>query len=189
MEEIITIDERQYQLSYDQPITPEHKLYVIEEIRKASECKTCGSVQKISLGEGTIQATSIISLTPTCPGGSKIVGNTITLNAGPTGGIAPYTVTFYKKINTGAQTQIGQATGVAEGGPITAPPTYVVLSSDVTGATGDAGASPILAAGKIRIITTATDSCPAGIGGPATNTEICDISLACATPIANANIS
>lgn len=189
MEEIITVGRIQYQLSYDHPITPDQKLYVIEEIGRASGCNTCGHVQNTYLDENVIQPTSIISMTPTCPGGSKTKGSTITLNAGPTGGIAPYTVTFYKKIDTGAQIQIGQATGVPEGGPIPSPPTYVVLASDVTGATGDAGATPVLAANKIRIITTVTDSCPAGSGGPATCTEICDISLACSTVSCNATIS
>jgi hypothetical protein len=189
LEEIITVGGIQYQLSYDQPITSNQKLYAMEEIGRISGCNTCIPAQNTYLEKNVTQATSIISLAPTCPVGSKTKGSTIILDAGPTGGIAPYTVTFYKKIDTGAQVQIGQTTGVPEGGPISSPPTYVVLGSDVTGATGDGGASPVLAANKIRIITVATDSCPAGSGGPAINTELCDVSLACTTITCNANIS
>ncbi len=193
MEETVTISGIQYLLSYDQPITPEQRLYLMEEIRKTSGCCACGQSETISLYQdedlSPITVSSIISLAPTCPAGSKTKGATITLNAAPSGGIAPYTVTFYKKIDAGAQSQITQVTGVPEGGPVTGPPTYVVLGTDVTGATGDGGATPPLAANKIRIITTATDSCPAGSGGPATSTEICDVTLSCGTITCNATIS
>lgn len=37
MEEIVTIEGRQYKLSYNQPLTAEQRLQTIEEIRKSNE--------------------------------------------------------------------------------------------------------------------------------------------------------
>jgi hypothetical protein len=121
---------------------------------------------------------------------STAVGQTINVNAAPMGGIAPYTVSFYKKLNTSPQTQIGTTQiGVPEATGSTTPSTsttpYTITNDDATSVTGDPGAIPQLAPGYIRIITSITDSCPAASGGPKIRSESCDINITCAEPTCN----
>lgn len=118
------------------------------------------------------------------------VGQTININAAPMEGIAPYTVSFYKKLDTSAPVQIGTTqTGISEAINSTTPSTitqpYTITDIDVALATGDSGTVPILVPGYIRIVVNITDSCPIASGGPKTCLELCDISITCVEPICN----
>lgn len=102
LEEIITIAGRQYKLMTDYPLTDEQRQRVIADIARQTGCSTCGTK---SLDIQTLA---------TCNVTSKVVGQTISLSAQPHGGVAPYTVKFYKGLTEGA-TQIGTTTtGVTE---------------------------------------------------------------------------
>ncbi len=161
-------------------------------------CKQCKhlTIEQISnmdteqLIDAYRQGYNIGNLTPSCITSAISTGQTININAAPIGGIAPYTVSFYKKLNTSGQVQIGTTqTEVPEATSPTTPSTttvpYTILNSDETDATGDSGAIPPLTAGSIRIITSITDSCPVASGGPKTSSEYCDINIACALPTCN----
>lgn len=132
----------------------------------------------------------IQSLTPSCGVSSISIGQTININAAPIEGMAPYTVSFYKKLNISAPVQIGTTqTGVAEATNSTTPSTitvpYTITDADITVATGDSGATPLLLPGYIRIIVNITDSCPIASGGPKTCSELCDINILCIEPTCN----
>lgn len=131
----------------------------------------------------------IQSLSSSCIS-SMLVGQTININAAPMEGIAPYTVSFYKKSDTSAPVQIGTTqTGISEAINYTIPSTitqpYTTTDDDVTSATGDSGAIPPLVPGYIRIIVNITDSCPVVLGGPKTCSELCDINIICISPTCN----
>jgi hypothetical protein len=118
------------------------------------------------------------------------IGQTININAAPMEGIAPYTVSFYKKLDISAPVQIGAAqTGVPEAINSTTPSTitqpYTITGADVTAATGDSGVTPLLLPGYIRIVVNITDSCPIASGGPKICSELCDINILCAEPTCN----
>lgn len=185
MEEIITIDGNQFQLSYDQPISPEQRLQAIEDIKTSIGCKTCG------------QTSQIRKLTATCTTTPKGSGDPISLNAAPMNGVAPYTVTFYKKVGINTPVQIGTKSNVNEAiaptvGTVIPALSYTLTDEDVAGSMGDpsttiSATNPdgvALDPGKIRIRTVVTDSC-VGAGGPATCEDFCDIPLICVTPTCN----
>lgn len=117
-------------------------------------------------------------------------GDTININAAPMEGMAPYTVSFYKKLNTSTPVQIGTTqTGISNAINSTTPSTitqpYTITYTDIEIATGDSGEIPILAPGYIRIIVNITDSCPVASGGPKICSELCDIGIKCLDPICN----
>ena len=135
------------------------------------------------------QGYTIKDLVPSCISPIS-VGQTININAAPIGGMAPYTVSFYKKLDTSAPIQIGTTqTGVLEATNSTTPSTttvpYTITNADVTAAIGDPGTTPPLLAGYIRIITNITDSCPLASGGPKTCSESCDVNITCISPECN----
>lgn len=135
------------------------------------------------------QGYTVKDLAPSCVS-SMSVGQTINVNAAPIGGIAPYAVSFYKKLNTSPQIQIGTTQiGVSEATGSTTPSTttvpYTITDGDATSVTGDPGVTPPLAPGYIRIITNITDSCPTASGGPKTCSESCDINIMCVAPTCN----
>ena len=135
----------------------------------------------------------IQSLAPLCISPIS-TGQTVNINAAPIGGMAPYTVSFYKKLNTSAPVQVGTTqTGVVEAINSTTPSTatvpYIITAIDMATATGDPGATPVLAPGYVRIITNITDSCPVSSGGPKTCSEFCDINITCASLICNLIVS
>lgn len=82
-EKIIILNNTEYILSSDNPITQE--------------------LEKL-----TLQKLGIQTLTATCPTTSKLVGSTVTLKCTPTSGVAPFTVKFLKN-----GTQLIQFTSVA----------------------------------------------------------------------------
>ena len=131
----------------------------------------------------------IQSLATSCVS-SISVGQTININTAPMEGIAPYTVSFYKKLDTSAPIQIGTTQiGISEAinsvTPSTITQPYTITDNDITLATGDSGTIPPLAQGYIRIIVNITDSCPVASGGPKICSELCDINITCISPICN----
>jgi hypothetical protein len=148
-----------------------------------------GNMNTEQLIDAYRQGYTIKDLAPSCIS-SMSVGQTINVNAAPMGGIAPYTVSFYKKLNTSSQTQIGTTqAGIPEATGPTIPSTsttpYTITNDDAISVTGDPGATPPLAPGYIRIITSIIDSCPTASGGPKTCSESCDINITCAEPTCN----
>lgn len=198
MEEIITINEQQYKLLYYQPLTSGQRSKIIEQLKILYVPKGCIRMREsLIIRQMSSQQIygNLMVLTSSCPGGTKQKGGTISLNAAPMGGIAPYTVMYYKKIGTAAPTQIGTtATGVSEATnsttPSTTTQTYTILNDDVKNSTGDVTSNPAaspyvstaLASGYLRIITQITDSCPTG---SQSSIEFCDISLSCVSPTCN----
>lgn len=211
MEEIITLDGKQFKLTTDRPLTALERQQTIEQIRKQTGCSGCGS--KVMSG-GTIY-----NMAPSCAGGTKGTGDTITLNAAPMFGTGPYIVKFYMKRNTeapflittgsgtpaigtpggGAATQTAVAEATTATVPTATALTYTLLDSDIAYASGDTTASvptsdttgavvntttssASLDVGKIRFITTITDSCPTL---PKFCAEYCDVTVACPTPTCN----
>lgn len=101
MEEIITVDGRQFKLSTDRPLTAQEKAQTMTEIRKQTGCGTCGpNVAKMG---NDWQYGGIRSL-PGTPGtntkgtASSTIDDVVTLNATPDFGTAPYTVRFLRQI-------------------------------------------------------------------------------------------
>lgn len=101
MEEIITVDGKQFKLMTDQPLTTEQKSHTIAEIRKQTGCSTC--TPKIArIGNdwqyGGIHALPGTTGTCTKETASSTIGDVVTLNATPDDGTAPYTVRFLRQI-------------------------------------------------------------------------------------------
>ena len=142
-----------------------------------------GTVQLINVYE---QGYTIKNLSSCVP--QMSAGEAININAAPIGGIAPYSVSFYKKLNISDPVQIGIIqTSILEAINSTTPSTatvpYTITDADVAAATGDSIVIPQLPPGYIRIITSITDSCPAVSGGPKTYIESCDIYISCVSQI------
>lgn len=193
MEEIVTLDGRQFKLATDRPLTATERAQVLTEIRKQTGCGTCGPRTLSS-------EYNIYSMTPTCSTATKASGDTITLVAAPNGGIGPYTVRFWRKAGGtgGTYSLVGTTkTSVTEANSVTE--TVTLNDSDVSSATGDTtagapvastagtisdpfGGTAALANAKIRVATTTTDLCPTGIQ---TCVEYCDVNLACVAPTCN----
>lgn len=198
MEEIIAINNQQYKLFSNQPLTSEHISKAIEQLKILYVPRGCVRMREsFSIQQMSSQQIfgNLMILTSSCPGGTKQKGGTISLNAAPMGGIAPYTVMYYKKIGTSSPVQIGTtATGVSEATnsttPSTTTQTYTILNDDVKNSTGDVTPNPAaspyvsatLSSGYLRIITQITDSCPTGSQN---SIEFCDVSLSCAAPTCN----
>ena len=70
MEEIVTVDGRQFKLSVDRPLTATEKAQVLTEIRKQTGCGTCGPARTMTAGFADIQSML------TCFGGTKSSGRT-----------------------------------------------------------------------------------------------------------------
>ncbi len=174
MEEIITVDGKQFKLTTDRPLSALEKTQTIAQIRKQTGCSSCSQPKSLS-GFGGIQ-----SLPGTCPVG-KTAGDTLNMLATAISGVAPYNAKFYKDV-TGttlvpARVQIGVIstpagiTIAADGG--TASDTYVLTDLDVASANFDG------TAGAIQLISTVTDSCPTG---GLTCEQVCTMTVACPAP-------
>jgi len=194
MEEIITLDGRQFKLTVDRPLTATERAQVLADIRKQTGCGTCGP-RPLSMGYGGIQSLAA------CATGPKTAGQTITLAAAPNGGTFPYTVRFWRKSAPGGYTTVGTQTPGTEGATVST--SFVVTDADVTGAVGDATASvpttgptgavsdtegggATLSALAIRVAATTTDSCPTSAQSCI---EWCDVSLTCPAPTCNFVVS
>lgn len=200
MEETITLDGRQFKLSYDRPLTAEQRAQTIAQIRQQTGCGGgCGQPKTLSDwgygGFGSIQAMA------TCATGTKASGETITLTSTPAGAIGPYYVRFWRKSAPGAFTELGSLRTVTEGN--TTSTGITLADTDFTGAVGDTTAGTpttgangaitdpedtgaALSAGKIRVATTVYDSCPTGAQSCV---EYCDVNLACIAPTCNFVVS
>lgn len=196
MEEIITVDGRQFKLTTDRPLTAEQKAQTIAEIRKQTGCGTCGTRSlDPNWGYGGIR-----TLAPSCGVTQVSGGQAITLNAAPMAGTALYTVTFHKQLGC-TVSQIGTTqTGIAEATtstvPTTTPYTYTILDSDIVASgaactltpaipgaiTGSTLTVPAKAANTFRVITYTTDSCPTGARECV---EYCDMAVVCPAPTCN----
>lgn len=192
MEEIITLDGRQFKLTVDRPLTAAEKQQVLADIRKQTGCSSCHQPRTLSAGFG-----DIYGMAPTCVTDTKSSGDAITLAATPSGAIGPYHVRFFRKSAPGAYTELGSARTVTEFNSTST--TITLVDADFTGAVGDSTAGVpttgatgaitdpedtalALAAGKIRVATTTYDSCPTG---SQSCVEYCDINLACVAPTCN----
>lgn len=199
MEEIITVDGRQFKLSADRPLTVQEKAQTIAEIRKQTGCGTCGP--KIANMGNDWQYGGIRGLAPNCVTATKSSGDTITLATTPSGAIGPYRVRFFRKSAPGAYSELGSVRTITELSSTST--TITLIDADFTGAVGDTTAgvpttgatgaitdpedtSLALVAGKIRVATTTYDSCPTGAQSCV---EYCDINLACVAPTCNFVVS
>lgn len=196
MEEIVTIDGKPYRLTYDQPLTIEQRTQAIENIKKQTECGSCGQKANQEMSMGRSARGNIYSLVPKCNPTAPIQGgSTITMNAAPTTGTAPYAVSFYKQIGC-TITPIGTTqTGVNESPDGTAVTTtdqpYTITDADIVGAgpgcttlqtVAGTDTVPVLATNTLRFITRIVDSCPTGA---LSCVEYCDLAIVCPTPTCN----
>ena len=174
MEEIITVDGKQFKLSTDRPLTAIEKAQTIAQIRKQTGCSSCSQPRSLSSFGG------IQSLQGTCPAG-KTGGDTLTMVATAISGVAPYNAKFYKDV-TGTvavpnRVQIGVLStpaglAIAVDGA-TATDTYVLTDLDISSANFDG------TLGAIQLISTVTDSCPTG---GLTCEQVCTMTVACPAP-------
>ena len=153
MEEIITLDGKQFKLTTDRPLTALERQQTISEIKKQTGCSSCGgrAAQLKSMNQDSNYG-GIKSMGP-CAAGLKGSGPgdaPVNLVASPNGGVGPYTVNFYIKRNTELYFLMGNGLGtpalgtvtgtnsqtVAEGSSTTTY-TYKLIDSDVVAATGD----------------------------------------------------
>lgn len=215
MEEIVTVDGRQFKLTVDRPLTATERAQTLAEIRKQTGCGTCGQPRTANLGSdwqyGGIYGLTVPQTpsTGSCPVGTKKSGDAVTLSVDPTGGVGPYTAWFYLKhsaTETGTlitTARLGAATNPitssTEG--ITVSRTYTLDDADVAAATGDGAATtPIdvdsggVLSFSTAVITlssatlrfiTAIRDSCAGGSGPGTCVQWCDVSLACIAPTCN----
>lgn len=196
MEEIVTVDGKQFKLTTDRPLTALERQQTIAQIRQQSGCSSCGP-RSLSAGYGGIQNLGA------CNTRTYAESNTVTLVAGPLGGTGPYHVRFWRLPNVGGTmtySELGSAQTCAEGATVGT--SFILYDTDFVAASGTTTAKePItntagaisdgttvstLAAGSIRVATTIYDSCPTT---PQTCVSYCDINLACTAPTCNFVVS
>lgn len=207
MEEIITVDGRQFKLTVDRPLTAEQKAQTIAEIKKQTGCGSCGP--RVAKMGNDWQYGGIKSMAVTCPiapasGSSatpKASGTDVTMAATPVQGVAPYMITFrktpansYDGSDAGATETIatarlaltGAATNptaknIAEAATVTA--VYTLDGDDINGATSKAPGE----GSSITFASTVTDSC--GVAPYQTCTNACKIFVACPLPVCDFVVS
>jgi hypothetical protein len=194
MEEIITVDGKQFRLTTDRPLSSIEKAQTIDQIRQQTGCGTCGTKRTESIG----RAIKSLAACSTIVYGD---GDPVTLTANPDTGTAPYAVRFWRKSTT-TYTNIGTATAAVDGDTVStsfsmsdiliagalgnAAATEPSSVNTTTGAITDGATAATIAAGTIRLAVTTVDSCPTGAQ---TCVEWCDISLACPAPVCNFVVS
>ncbi len=135
---------------------------------------------------------------------TKYSGDSINLEAAPSGAIGPYHVRFWRMPNASyamAYGEVGSVRTITEGSSTST--SFSLVDSDLvaasgsttagtptTGATG-AIADPVnsgapLAAGYISVATTVYDSCPTGAMSCVT---YCDVALGCIAPTCNFTVT
>lgn len=202
MEEMITLDGRQFKLTVDRPLTTTEKAQVMAEIRKQTGCGSCG--QKVMANMSNYD---IYSMTASCTSGPKATTDTITLASAPMFGTGPYKATFLKSpytstnttgsdCSTISATRLGTWTGtgattnptlkdIVEAASSTVPTvscTYVLDDPDVAGARARGGDTTASVVFRIDI----EDSCPTGAQ---TCSEICKVFVTCPPPTCNFIVS
>lgn len=196
MEEIITVDGKQFKLTTDRPLTALEKTQTIAQIRKQTGCSSChqprtmstGGVYSLPFGHDGAGTNSIV--------GTKGSGSTINLSATPNGGVEPYDVRFWYSLDGLAISQVGTDHMGAQN--VAVIDSYVLTDPDIAGALGGAGTAPldvntgtgaitlggaaaVLTAGSIRFYTSIVDSC-AGAGGRGTCAQYVDVITTCVAP-------
>ena len=202
MEEIITLDGRQFKLTVDRPLTATEKAQVLADIRKQTGC-TSGCGQR-TMGSDWQYGGQISSLAVTCTRTTvtSAPGNPVSLSASPNLGTAPYTVRFLGQFSatpallTGAGlTGTAQQTVATDGGTTTAV-TYQVSDAEIVTAgpsqpsvanvDGSGISIPAKAANTIRFLNHTADSCPTVA---LHCLEWCDLAIVCPTPTCNFTVS
>lgn len=199
MEEIITVDGKQYKLTYDKPLTVEQRTQTIESVRKQTGCGTCGGQRMINVG-GIIKSMATTCTKTTIQTAPNNIAN---LAAAPTTGTALYHVRFLGQFGGapallagGGLTGSADQTGIAESpdGIITTTTvvSYAVSDAELVASAGGPPAAtnvdgtgidvPAGAANSVRFLVSMTDSCP---GTPKKCLEYCDIAITCPTPTCN----
>jgi hypothetical protein len=111
---------------------------------------------------------------PVCPTFPKYSGDTITIQATPKDGVAPYHVEFRKGVGTiPGNDPLGRpytVDGATE--DVTLTRTYVLTDADIASAVG----------GQIQFSVYIYDSCPTGA---LSCTEMCLINIGCLAPVCN----
>jgi hypothetical protein len=202
MEEVLTIDGKQFKLTTDRPLTAEQKAQTITEIRKQTGCGTCGP--KVASANPNWKYGGIKSLAVTCPApgisgaedNPKVVTNTITMVATPVQGVSPYMITFRKTPAASADGSEAGATEVmtagrlgglanpttktiTEGTPITR--VYTLDLDDLNGAVTKAGDTMP----SITFASTIEDSCTP----VQTCVNACKIFVGCVPPVCDFVVS
>lgn len=171
MEEIITVDGRQFKLTVDRPLTAEQKAQTIAEIKKQTGCGSCGP--RVAKMGNDWQYGGVKSLPaqtgnppgcpgPLAPGGSpgtaKGEGDLVTMSVTPVQGVAPYSLVFrksaagnYDKTYPGTTEIISRAFLVAPGAPYGDPAGMTMPGADVTGVYGN-----IVEGGNLKRVYTLT---------------------------------
>jgi hypothetical protein len=202
MEEIITLDGRQFKLTTDRPLTAQERQQTISQIRAQTGCSSCR--QPNTLGGFADMLGLASDGLATCFGGTKASGEAITLAATPSGAIGPYHIRFWRMPATGGAHSYGELGTVqtvsefssastsftlydtdlvAASGVTAGTPTY---SSTTLGAVYDPGTGNDVANGNIRVATTVYDSCPTG---NRSCISWCDVALGCIAPTCNFTVT
>ncbi len=133
---------------------------------------------------------------------TKYSGDSINLEAAPSGAVGPYHVRFWRMPNssyTMAYGEIGSVRTITEGSSTST--SFSLSDSDLVAASGNStagtptfssttlgeivdpfGSTAPLAAGYIRVATTVYDSCPVGA---MSCISYCDVALGCVSPTCN----
>lgn len=209
MEEIVTVDGKQFKLTIDRPLTATERANVISDIRKQSGCSTCGTrTTKTMAGKAGI-ATLLEECVKTTI--SSDPADLATLEAYPNDGTAPYIVTFLGQfgaapvILAAPQLDGSNPQTVLTDGTSTVPVSYRVSDAQIVASAGGppAVAGPLdeppgagvngsgipIPAGEIntvRFIVHTSDSCPTGI---LHCVEFCNLGIICPTPTCNFIVS
>ena len=197
MEELVTIDGRQFKLTSDRPLTASEKAQAIADIRKQAGCGTCGKPATMGgrAGIATLQ-------TCTKTTASSTIGDLVNLAATPADGTAPYIVTFLGQFGaapvvlaagvapyglTGANPQ----TGLLDNQTTTAV-TYQISDAEIVASAGGPPAVanvngsgigvPVGAANTVRFLVHTSDACPTG---SLHCVEYCDLGIVCVAPTCN----
>ena len=204
MEEIVTVNGRQFKLTIDRPLTATERQQVITDIKKQTGCGTCGPrAQPNTLSTGGVYSLPFNDTTPSGVTGvsGKRSTDTVNLSATPDGGVAPYSVKFWKSLDGAVldQTNITGANQTALTDGLTKTASYVLVDADVAGALGNTGAlepsdvdvgtgaitltgAPAsLDPGSIRFYVSIVDSCT-GATGQGTCAQYADVATACVAP-------
>lgn len=204
MEEIITVDGRQFKLMTDRPLTVQEKTHTIGEIRKQTGCGTCGSKAPVRTMDPNWQyggrVASMAGLaTCTKTTASSTIGDVVTLGATPDLGTAPYTVTFLGQFGTAPVVLVAGAAPyglvgtnpqtIATDGVTTSPVTYQITDAQIvasalgapvaTNVNGSGFDVPASAANTVRFLVHVADSCPTVAKHCL---DYCDLGIVCATP-------
>ncbi len=197
MEEILTIDGRQFKLTTDRPLTATEKQQTIAQIRQQTGCGTCRQPSTLSTG-GVYSLPFGNDGAGTAPALPKASGDIVGLSATPNGGVGPYDVRFWKSLNGTTITSVGTA-HLAAPEAIAVTDSYTLIDSDIAAASGNGAATApsdvnittgvitlgatvaALAAGSIRFYTSVVDSC-LGAGGRGTCAQYADVATTCVAP-------